>query len=424
MTGRRRGLCLLLAALMALACAGCAVEGLYALPRLSDDYVQLEELIAERIGEGSEYAAPVSGSNRQSVQMRDLDGDGTAEAIAFLADGNRTPTICIYRRDGAGDFYLYVIIRGEGSAVGSVEYADLTGDGMNEFILTWQIGGDLQLLSVYSLVEENIRQERTELLSADCSDFVVCDLDGDGVDELLDLCVDYGGTSTMVRYVFGPGGKKSEYDARLSDGVTEVLRLRTGYLSDGVTALFAESAWDGDKLITDVFTASGGLSNITLTTDGRSDTLRDAGAFAQDINGDRALEIPETDGAALAWYGVDSYNDRRLVMTTYHCYDKGWYLRLTGPLLKGRLNAVTTEDVPGETAVTFSSGGEGLLVIYTLTGENRLDRAEAGGRFLLRQSETTVYAAELLPGGASLTQEEITENFSLIYPEWQTGERK
>ena len=414
----------MLAAVMAFLLCGCSVEGLYALPRLSDDYLQLEELIDEQIRSGGEYAAPTGGSNRQTVQLRDLDGDGGTEAIAFLADKSRTPTVCIYRRDGAGDFYLYVIIRGEGFAVGSVDYADLTGNGANELIITWQIGGDLQLLSVYALDEESIHRERTELLSADCSDLIVCDLDGDGRDELLDLCVDYAGTSTLVRYVFGPDGLESEYDARLSAGITEVLRLRTGYLSDGMTALYIESAWGEDGLITDVFTANGGLANITIASTGRSDTLRTAGAYAQDINGDRALEIPESEGSVLVWYGVDSHNGRTLSMTTYHNYEDGWYLRLTGPLLTGRLNAVKTESVPGETAVTFSVGGQGLLVIYTLTGENRLDRAEADGRFLLKQSGTTVYAAELLPGGEELAESDITEGFNLIYPEWQTGERK
>jgi len=417
----------LLALVMLLLLSGCAafgVDGLYALPMLSDDSIQLQELIDEQLQSGGEYAAPVSGSNRQSVQHRDLDGDGIAEAIAFLADETHTPTICIYRLNEQGEFYLYVIIRGEGSSVGSVEYADLTGDGSNELIVLWQIGGDLQLLSVYTLREDSIRQAQTELLNADSSDFLVCDLDGDGVDELIDLCVDYGGTSTLVRYLFD-GGTRSEYDARLSGGISDVLRLRTGYLSDGTTALFVESAWgSGGDLITDVFTASGGLTNITITASGRSDTLRDGSVYCQDINSDRATELPETEGDVIYWYGLDAGNGRALKATTYHDFTDGWYLTLSGALLSGKVTAVRTEDFPGEAALTLSVDGKGMLVIYTLTGENRLDRAAADGRFLLTQNETTVYAAMLLPHGEALDAETIVDDFSLIYPEWQTGERK
>ena len=79
---RRSVLVILTAILTACLLSGCAVsgaEGLFALPRLSDDYLQLENLIAERIDDGGEYAAPVGGRNRQTVQLHDLDGDGAPE---------------------------------------------------------------------------------------------------------------------------------------------------------------------------------------------------------------------------------------------------------------------------------------------------------------------------------------------------------
>ncbi len=200
MDRRRRITALLLAVFMALVCAGCAASGaerLYALPQLADEYVQLEELIAQRIRSGGEYAAPVGGSNRQTVQLHDLDGDGTPEAIAFLADSGHTPTVCVYRQDEEGNYYLFVAIEGVGSAVNSVEYADLTGDGASEVILSWQIAGDIRILSVYSLLEE----EQTQLLSEDCGEFLVCDLDGNGIEELMDLTLDQDGGS-VTRFDF------------------------------------------------------------------------------------------------------------------------------------------------------------------------------------------------------------------------------
>ena len=123
---------------MVFALAGCVPSGadqLYALPQLSDEYVQLEALIAQRIAAGGEYAAPTGGSNRQTVQLHDLDGDGTPEAVAFLADRSHTPNVCVYRQDEEGNYYLFVAIEGVGSAVDSAEYADLTGNGANELIL-------------------------------------------------------------------------------------------------------------------------------------------------------------------------------------------------------------------------------------------------------------------------------------------------
>ena len=413
-TAPRRLPALLLAVLMALTFVGCAADQLYALPRLTDEYVQLEELIAQRIRSGGEYAAPLSGSNRQTVQLHDLDGDGTPEAIAFLADASHTPNVCVYRQDDEGGYYLFVAIEGVGSAVDSVEYADLTGSGANELILSWQIGGGIRLLSVYALNEK----EQTQLLSTDCMEFTVCDLDGDGVVELLNLTDDYA-SGLVTRYDFSGEGGFSQSDALLSDGVEKVLRMRSGYLADGAAALFVESQWGEDELITDVLAVrDGSLENVTRDASGRSRTLRAAGAFAADVNGDRAMEIPDSDGDILRWYGIDSDGYRELVLSTYHDYDDGWYLVLPDELLDAAVDKA--EIVPGETAVTFTGEDGVLLTIYILTGENRLDRAEEDGRVILAQDGATVFAAAS-PAEGGLPLDGIAGRFNLIYQEWQTG---
>ena len=425
MKNKNRALALILAVFMALTCAGCAAAGadsLYALPQLSDEYVQLESLIAQQIEAGGEYAAPLGGSNRQSVQLHDLDGDGTTEAVAFLADSTHTPMVCVYCQDPEGNYFLFVTIEGAGFAVDSVEYADLTGDGAREIILTWQVGGDIRLLSVYALSREN----QTQLLSADCSEFVVCDLDGDGVEEILDLRIDYSAGSAITRYAFQPNGSVSESRAMLSSGITEVCRARTGYLSDGATALFVESRWDEDELITDVLTAgSAGLTNITLGASGRSNTLRTGDAFAADINADRVMEIPESAGDILNWYSVDSAGRKSLALTSYHSFDGGWYLALPEAFMSGVLTVRREENVTGETSVVFSldrgDGPRDALVIYTFTGENRRDRAGEKPRFLLAEEEDAVFAAEILAEDL-LTKDEIENCFNRIYPEWQTGD--
>ena len=419
MKTKHRVLALALAVFMALSASGCVmagVEDLYSLPQMSEEYLQLESLIAQRIDEGGEYAAPVGGDSRQSVQLQDLDGDGEEEAIAFLADENHMPTVCVYRRDSAGDYYLYVVIDGEGSAVSSVEYADVTGDGIREIILCWQISGDIHLLSACSMSGE----EPVEILSADCSKLLVEDLDGDGVAEILNLRLDYSGTSTLICYEVGPGNEVFSSQQDLSAGITEVKRARIGTLSDGTTALFVESLTWAESLVTDVFRLSDGqLENITMASSGASNTARSYPAYAADINGDRAMEIPESAGDILNWYSLDAAGRKTLALTTYHDYESGWYLTLPEPLLRDLTVSRETE-AAGETVVTFTVEGEAALRIYTLTGENRRDRAEAEGRFLLHSGETTVYAAEL--PGTDVTPEDVLENFNLIYAEWQTGD--
>lgn len=427
MKKRRRPLAALLAGLfIAALCSGCMIsaEELYSLPQMPEEYVQLQELVDQRIEEGSSYAAPVGGSNRQSIQLRDLDGDGTAEALAFLADETGTPSVCVYRQDESGDYYLAVIIYGDGSAVAGVDYADLNGDGAAELIIAWQIGGELRQLSVYAL-DGSRPDGQMQVLSADCTDFLVCDLDADGVADLLDLRL-YSAGGAMVMYTLDEELTVSSSTAYLSDRITDVRRTQTGTLSDGTTALFVDSGLSGGRMVTDVLAARNGqIKNLTLTVLGHSSAIRPEGVYAADVNGDRALEVPGGEGSDLVWFSVNAAGDLTPAATAYYAAKDGWYLTLTGPL-EGDASAERQGGSSDEQAVVFSVPGEdgapqrSVLAIYVLTGENRLDRAQASGRFILRQEEQVVYAARLWTD--ELTQQDIEDNFHLIYADWRSEE--
>ena len=90
------GLCLALL-------SGCSLkspEDLYALPEPPEDYDLLQQAITQVQQElGAtysttvEYAAPLSGSNIQPIQMLDLDDDGVQESAAafFRGTGAENP---------------------------------------------------------------------------------------------------------------------------------------------------------------------------------------------------------------------------------------------------------------------------------------------------------------------------------------------
>ena len=71
-----RFLPLLLACLLLGGCFLEPAEGLYAVPKQSEEYYDLQNAIELALPDGAVYAPPVSGDNQQVVQMVDLDGDG------------------------------------------------------------------------------------------------------------------------------------------------------------------------------------------------------------------------------------------------------------------------------------------------------------------------------------------------------------
>ena len=74
--------------LLLLSASGCGFSfsptDLYSLPQLPEEYTELNSSLNQLLESGAEYAAPVSGSNIQPVQLEDLDGDDEEEALAFF----------------------------------------------------------------------------------------------------------------------------------------------------------------------------------------------------------------------------------------------------------------------------------------------------------------------------------------------------
>ena len=115
-------------------------------------------------------------------------------------------------------------------------------------------------------------------------------------------------------------------------------------------------------------------------------------------------------------------------MRTYHDMESGWYFQL--PEEWTDLIQVRRSSGTDETVVTFSVQDgdtvQDILSISTLTGTNREIQASRGNRFNLSRQSDATYTAELLSGNSEwkygLTEDQVREAFSLIRPEWLTGD--
>ncbi len=432
-----RNKCILLSMICALLFSGgCAVRApteLFSLPQPSEEYIQLQDLLSEQVAAGNEYAAPTSGNNRQSIQRSDLDGDGVTEALSFFRTPEQTPEICIYRSIDE-KYHLALTLQGVGSSINRVEYAELDNHPGNELIVSWQINNDTRLLRVYSL--ENF--SGATLLEANAQDFTLADLDGDGLQELLALQYSKKGDSATVHYYsLEENGELTDNSAPLSQELASPTKMRTGTLEDGATALFVEgSGMDGISSVTDIFTwTDGKFRNITYRAAADGLTTRPCQVYAEDVDGDQRLEVPAAhvlprpDGSDSAyfvfdWYNYSSDGSRRLSCSSYHCTADGWYLLLPEALRKNltvrREESVSEERVMVLSTLQSDGTARDALTIYTITGENRNERSKLPGRFLLLETDTTIYAAAL-PENSELQQETVQNGFHLIYNEWNTG---
>lgn len=437
----------LLAAMVGL--SGCefgSVEELYALPKSSEAYVNLQAKINQEKG-NAEYIAPLSGENRQTIQLVDVDGDGSQEAVAFFRDSTADAPlkIVIFKQDEREDYQVYTRIEGVGSEIESIDYLELGGSGGVDILVSWQVSASVHSLVGYTITDG----QPVEIMRSGYSRYLTTDLDGDGLEEVILAQSGTGSTPSLrIEYYDGRDGMMELMStAPLSEGATDISSWQAGRLEGDVPALFVTSFFGKDVLITDVFCLRDdqGLRNIAMnpaTRRSESTFHYYAGVQPKDINSDGLIDVPvaiavESYGESsvdrfwwLKWMDYQASGTRKQVLTTYHSGD-GWYLEIpetwSGDFSMQRQESSTI----GVRTVTFAHGVEGeeseavpFLEISCLVGSDRTRQAEEGERFILYSDATTIYAAQFLDSDwdCGLDQEGLKARFHASADGWDTSQ--
>ena len=432
--------CILLLAGLALAAvlSGCtvfdsSVEQLFTLPRMAPEYTGLSQQLDSLISQGYEYASPSGGRNIQSVQMVDLEDDGRQEALVFLrrSADEKPLKIMVYRLDGDDSYSLLCTIASSGTAVDSVYYQDLNGDGRQELIVGWRISADVQTLAAYS-----IEPEPVALMSCGYSRFSIQDLNGDGAPSLLVIRAD--GELGPVAEFYGWQEEQMgvSYRCRLSSSMTALNRgsVVTGMADRDTPAVFITGVDTTSMAVTDIliYRPEAGLVNVALDkTSGVSAAVYPYRQLApQDIDGDGVTEIPcplgdsaaeQTDGL-VSWMSWQSDGRFQQTAKTYHSLSSGWYFTIPASWWSWEVDAVTG-GIQNESQMTLRINGDSVLTIYTITGENRDNRSRMGSRIVLRRQATTVYAGEVyeIAPYYGMDEDLLRRSFSLILGTWNNS---
>ncbi len=488
----RRGTCLAMVLGLVLLLSGClfrSPDELYRRPAKSPGYDQLTAAIqnvrAELELEYSticEDGVIVSGDNTASIQLQDLDGDEVREsAVVFLRvpGVEKAMKVFLFSQTPEGEYKVSGLVEGDGSAIYSVDYADLNGMGLKELVISWQISAGVYQLGAYTLdelgvdrvPEDSAVQTRpdgdtfraTEMLltgfsaasgssSSYARGYILLDIDQDTRKEVAVARLDPAGiTSEVEVYGWRDGAFVSLDRVGLSAGAVSLNRMRDNYLSGAfmTPAIYVTCILDDGTRATDVLAYQRGedrrrsLTNLAL--DAQTGVSRNLLPANMDmapthINDDMVLELPkirplptydETEASRgnnfwlIDWGQYTEEGEYVQVMTTYHNSADGWYLIIPDSWI-GNLTISRNDTLSGQRQVDFSlwhgesEPPETFLSIYQLTGSNRMIRAASGGRFTLREEGETIYAARFYDIGwdCGLTQESLTDAFRLIQTGW------
>lgn len=126
----------------------------------------------------------------------------------------------------------------------------------------------------------------------------------------------------------------------------------------------------------------------------------------------------------LEWYRQDENGIQKNAAVTYHDYAAGFYMVLR-PEWKNRFVVIVDESVSHGTGYYLgekydNKDGNYIFALYLFNGTDRMQLSKSQGRFLLGEINDVCISAKIGSGklAANLTEEELMDNFHLIYTDW------
>ncbi len=439
---RRILACIMLAVLLS-GCATDSAESSLRVPEIPAEFIEFNDELNKIKAQGMELVTPGGGTNRQSVQLADLDGDGVDEGIALFREMANSYKCYVYIFKKNNDGYEVMSkIEGAGNSVDSIAYADTLGNGNNDVIIGWSVSdSDARAVTVHTIVDGYMKK----LCEIAGLYYLIYDMNDDTIS---DLCVVYedatDGMQRLAVYMAKENGLEPCGTAPLSQNSEKILRIRAGYASDGVPAIFVEKEYNSSGLVTDIIIwEDEELKNLTYSDEEKMSiiTARNSANFCEDIDSDTALEIPVSQEISVeyapvdselltgfVWYGFDEKSRFVKKAYTFRQTSENWYLSLPRDWISKTTAAHYKDDFSHTTTTFYGIGSkepEALFTIAVISGENREKYTEQLGYEKILERNNVIYAVDIHKKrylGYDITVQMLTERFYYSSGEWSTGE--
>lgn len=339
-----------------------SVDALMRPPKLSGENSLLQQTFESTVGDSSTVVmkTPISGENRSSYLLYDLDNDSTSEALVLYSDPVKDTVAYISVFKFVNEKWSFVsTIKGRSEEIYSVDFADVNGDGKFEIVVSWasslpadslssaslgsSSSGNDKLLAIYSYNGSSVTLLKTETYTK----LLLEDIDNDKADELFILNISLSNQEkvTWGRILSFDGEYSIDQDIKFNlTGMFDVYNIvfDTYTVDDEMhSRVYVDGAISETGIITEIIDISHNTFEVTLplyesNISAQPITLRDVRVYSQDFDNDGIIEVPTVEKlTGSVRISLNSEDNSYLNLTVWSEMNDGNFVVDTKCLLNG-----------------------------------------------------------------------------------------
>ncbi|MBP1569365.1 MAG: hypothetical protein J6A12_03120 [Oscillospiraceae bacterium] len=247
--------------MLALAFSGCNVletdtEALMKPPVFTEEQEKLNAALTEVIGESYVLKYPETGEINSAFIFKDLDGDGTEEAMAFYSLLDESTRINILKNKDEKWVSVYEAAGFYGN-IKSVNFAKIEEEGF-AIVINWD-----QEVGIY-----RYKKEKLEKVHGDsCEGTEIADINGDGLSEIIIISKNPMGQSTL-EIVYNSGSEiLVTDDISMHAGYGNIFAKGSAKFSEEKTMYFIDSEIYEGVYLTEMFALENGQAKRYFIAD-------------------------------------------------------------------------------------------------------------------------------------------------------------